>query len=216
MNIFRYNATDCCFESAQNNKLPVYESEACINQAISDGCLLEGAIVATPSGNDGLPVEGDAYRIFTNAASTGVLTAMGSTPNTFNCVYQTSAIWCNQCNSIVTPNLTASSTVSATSLVLNNTNIDVKASDCAWCLDSGDIKYNGTSVLPSLTGYATETYACCCAKVCAECCGAAAACSYFEGCFADCFACCIAEWWTCNKGNINTSDPGRDNSLWVN
>ena len=209
MNIFRYNATDCCFESAQNNKLPVYESEACINQAISDGCLLEGAIVATPSGNDGLPIEGDSYRVFTNAASTGVLTAMGSTPNTFNCVYQTSAIWCNQCNSIVAPNLTASSTISATSLVLNNTNIDVKASDCAWCLDSGDIKYNGASVLPSLTGYATETYACNCALCYAECCGKC----YFEACI----GCCIQAYFDCYlKGNINTADPGRDNSLWIN
>lgn len=95
---------------------------------------------------------------------------------------------------------------------------DVCATDVTYTSNTNTLNVTNLTVSGCINGtpytdYVTTTNlaACCYAT---ETCAQALACAYFESCFADCFACCIAEWFDCHRGDINTSDPGRCNSLW--
>lgn len=201
-----------CLEATDKNLIPTYASEACINAAITAGCLHENEYVTTLSANDIIPLQGDANRVFVNASGSGYVSLVTTSGGAYSCV----------CSSPMTYNC-GTDTLGVTNVSLsklNGTCIDCYAlkndipdvsnyvtyTDLSTCLSD----YVTSTDLTNCC-YATETCAC---KL-AEDCGAEAACSYFEGCFADCFACYIADWWALNKGNINISDPGRNNSLWV-
>ena len=208
MQTFIYDNTTCCLCNINNNQIWNYACEACLDAAISAGCLKEGQIVSIPSSNDGTPIEGDACRLWLNNASNGMIPVVNGTTSAFNTMKATDMTYTSATCTLNVTNLTATGCINGIPYNCYAQTCDVSTAESCACV------YTDTRECCIRTDVCA--YACCCAKVCAECCGAAAACSYFEGCFADCFACCIAEWWTCNKGNINTSDPGRDNSLWVN
>ncbi len=202
-----------CRAPANEVKLPIYTDEAAIVTAIQAGCLPEGSIIGTPSAADAVPQEGDACRTYLRTEQSGIIAAFGTTPNTFNNAYLTPVIW--NCS---TQELTAPAFKSCSVTLVGDGNSGT------YTFGNGDIKYNGVSIIPDLNNYptitcastiATDAFDTCISGYATETYADNAACNYFESCFADCFSCCIAEWFECHRGDINTSNPGRDNSLWV-
>lgn len=209
MQTFIFNGTTCCLENIDNNLIPNYQDEAAIVTAIQNGCLNEGQIVTTLSACDTVPLAGDACRVFANAPASGYVTLVGTSGGAYSCVYSSGMTYTLATDTLNTTNLTVTGCINgvcyscyAQTCDIPDVSNYVTSTDLTTCL--GDYV---TATDLGTCCYATET----CAQTIAEDC----ACDYFESCFADCFACCIAEWFDCHKGDINTADPGRDNSLWV-
>lgn len=205
MQTFIFNGTTCCLESIDNNLIPNYQDEAAIVTAIQNGCLKEGQIVTTLSACDTVPLVGDACRVFANAPASGYVTLVGTSGGAYSCVYSSGMTYTLATDTLNATNLTVTGCINgicyncyAQTCDIPDVSNYVTSTDLTTCL--GDYV---TATDLGTCCYATETVA-------AEC-----ACAYFEDCFADCFACCIAEWFDCHRGDINTADPGRDNSLWV-
>lgn len=209
MKQFLYNGTTCCLEDTGINNIPNYQNEAAIVTAIQNGCLNEGQIVTTLSACEAVPLVGDACRVFANAPTAGYVSLVQTSGGAYSCVYSSGMTYTSSTDTLNVTNLTATGCINgvcyscyAQLCDIPDVSNYVTSTDLTTCLSD----YVTATDLAGC-GYATETCACKLAEDCA--------CAYFEGCFADCFACCIAEWWALNKGNINTSDPGRDNSLYV-
>lgn len=194
MKQFLYNGTTCCLEDTGINNIPNYANKVCLDAAIANGCLAEGQIVSIPSDAEAIPLVGDADRLYINTPGSGYVPVVSNTGGTYGVVCATPDVtYTFNTNTLNMTNLTVSGCINGTPYT-----------DYVTCSQLGDYV---TATCLSACCYATET----CAKDLAENC----ACAYFEDCFACCFACCIAEWWDCHRGDVNTSDPGRDNALWV-
>lgn len=220
-----------CLEPLGDNLIPIYEDCTCANADLALGCFATGQLIATPSCTDPIPLAGDALRVYTGAQQAGTIPVVGTVTNAYNAVYQSPMIWNPTTQFFCAPNICVSNVVEATcniqsdvvaaysALVVNNATITFNGSEnCPWDFNDGDITYNGTSIIPDVSNYATTSdvstaESCACAYACsiAECCGKC----YFEGCFADCFACCIAEWWALNKGCVETTAQTDNNRLWI-
>lgn len=201
-----------CLEPLSDNLIPIYEDCTCANADLALGCFATGQLIATPSCTDPVPLVGDALRIYTGAQQAGTIPVVGTVTNAYNSVYQSPMIWNPTTQFFCTPNVCVTSNVQAdiinagSTLVVNDAQITFNGTDnCPWDFSDGDIKYNGTSIIPDIS--------CACSYACsiAECCGSC----YFEGCFADCFACCIAEWWDLHRGEIETTAQTDNNRLWI-
>lgn len=203
MQTFIYDNTTCCLCNINNNQIWNYACEACLDAAIAAGCLKEGQIVSIPSSNDGTPIEGDACRLWLNNASNGMIPVVNGTTSAFNTMKATDMTYTSATCTLNVTSLTATGCINGVCYSCYAQKCDVSNAESCAC---GYTDTRETCIMDSVA----TCIGCACAYA------DSAACSYFEDCFADCFACYIAEWWACNKGNINTSDPGRDNSLWVN
>lgn len=206
MQTFIFNGTTCCLESIDNNLIPNYQNEAAIVTAIQNGCLNEGQIVTTLSACETVPLVGDACRVFANAPASGYVTLVGTSGGAYSCVYSSGMTYTSATDTLNVTNLTATGCINGVCYSCYAQLCDVSTAEANACCYTDDrescIMDSVATCISCACGYACEI---------AECCGKC----YFEDCFSDCFACCIAEWWALNKGNINTSDPGRDNSLYV-
>lgn len=223
------DGVDCL--SGDTPKIPIYETCTCANADLALGCFKTGQLIGTPSCTDPIPLAGDALRIYTGAQQAGTIPVVGTTSNAYNNAYQSPMVWNNTNQTFCAPNICVTSNVCVTcnvqadvigadsALVVNNATVTFNGSEnCPWDFSDGDIKYNGTSILPNVSTLATVTYvdngvsdACTYACSIAECCGSC----YFEGCFADCFACCIADWWACHKGEVETTAQTDNNRIWI-
>lgn len=223
------DGVDCLADNIP--KIPVYECLACAQADLALCCFKTGQRVSTLSRSDSVPLTGDALRVYTGAQQAGTIPVVGTVTNAYNSVYQSPMVWNPTTQFFCAPNICVSNVVEATcniqsdviaaysALVVNNATITFNGTDnCPWDFNDGDITYNGTSIIPDVSNYATTTdvsnaESCACSYACciAECCGSC----YFEGCFADCFACCIAEWWDCHRGEVETTAQTDNNRLWI-
>lgn len=190
--------------SLDNNLIPNYESTECLDAALAAGCLLEGQIVSVPSSNDGTPIEGDACRMYLNPAANGMVPVFSNTTNAFNTMKATDMTYTAATCTLNVTNLTATGCINGICYSCYAQKCDVSTAESCAC---GYTDTRETCIMDSVgtcIGCACS-YALCCAECCGKC--------YFEACI----DCCIQAYFDCYlKGNINTSNPGRDNSLWVN
>ena len=198
-------------------KIPIYDDISCINADIAAGCLTEGQLVANPACADPVPLVGTADTVLIRTPSSGYVSLVSNVGGSYGCVISTPMTYVYATDTLNVTNLTATGCINgvcyscyAQLCDIPDVSNYVTSTDLSTCLNS----YVTSTDLTSCC-YATEACACTLAKCCAECCGAAAACSYFEGCFADCFTCCIAEWWSCHKGEIESTAQTDNNRLWV-
>lgn len=223
------DGVDCLADNIP--KIPVYECLACAQADLALGCFKTNQRVSTLSRSDTVPLAGDALRVYTGAQQAGTIPVVGTVTNAYNSVYQSPMIWnpttqffctpnvCVTSNVCVTCNIQADVVVADSALTVNNTTVTFNGSDnCPWDFNDGDITYNGTSIIPDVSGYATTSdvstaESCACSYACsiAECCGSC----YFEGCFADCFACYISDWWALHRGEVETTAQTGNNRLWI-
>lgn len=205
MQTFIFNGTTCCLENIDNNLIPNYQNEAAIVTAIQNGCLNEGQIVTTLSACEAVPLVGDACRVFANAPASGYVTLVGTSGGAYSCVYSSGMTYTLATDTLNVTNLTATGCINgvcyscyAQLCDIPDVSNYVTTTDLTTCL--GDYV---TATDLATCNYATETVAENCA------------CAYFEACIQCCFDDMIATWWSCHKGEIESTAQTDNNRLWV-